>query len=147
MTISSEVAIAAEKLFGKLKTPVAVGSHHVDQVLTVRIKGEVKKFPDETYTPTVSIPLKAVIGVLLHRMGFQRETAANVLTLALREAINLGSNTSEEIKNLMSDVDDCMKRVEDMTSTLPPQTRTGKTTVKGELEIISVDDSVLKQAL
>lgn len=147
MTISPEVAIAAEKLFAKVKTPVSVGTHQVDQVLTVRIKGEVKKFPDETYTPTVSIPLKAVIGVLLHRMGFQRETAANVLTLALREAINLGSNTSEEIKALMSDVDDCMKRVEDMTSTLPPQQRAGKTTVKGELEIISVDESVLDKAL
>lgn len=147
MTISPEVAIAAEKLFAKVKTPVSVGTHQVDQVLTVRIKGEVKKFPDETYTPTVSVPLKSVVAVLLHLCGFQREKAVDTLTQAIGMALNLGKDTSDEVTKLLKDVDDCMKRVEDMTSTLPPQQRAGKTTVKGELEIISVDESVLDKAL
>lgn len=147
MNISPELAVAAEKLFAKVKTPVTVGTHQVDQVVTVRVKAEVKKLADETYTPTVSVPYKAVIGVLLHRMGFQREKAAEMLTEALRDALNLGANTNEEIKSLMSDVDDCMKRVEDMTSTLPPQHRVGRCSVKGELEIISVDAGSVDQAL
>ena len=147
MTISPEVAIAAEKLFAKVKTPVSVGTHQVDQVLTVRIKGEVKKFPDETYTPTVSVPLKSVVAVLLHLCGFQREKAVDTLTQAIGMALNLGKDTSDEVTKLLKDVDDCMKRVEDMTSTLPPQHRVGRCSVKGELEIISVDESVLDKAL
>jgi hypothetical protein len=137
------IAAAIEKLVGKMKSAVSVGTHHVDEVVTLHIKGEVKKFPDETYTPTVSVPLKATMAVMLHLMGFQRDKAINVLSQAMKMAINMNKDSNEEILSFLEDVDAALENVESMTSTLPPQTRTGKTTVKGEMKVLPNVENVI----
>ena len=130
------LATAVEKLVGKLKTPVSIGTHQVDEYITLHVVGEVKKFADETYIPTVSVPLKPALAILLHLMGFQREKAADILVKAMTMALNNGTDSTAEIEAYMKDIDACMLKVESLSAALPPATRTGKTTVKGSIQIV-----------
>ena len=142
--------LALEKLVATLKSKESldVGNYSVDELITVHVKGTVKKFPDEVYTPTVSVPLKATMAVLLHLMGFQRERAAELLVKAMTTALNQDVEADTEIKSLLNHVDNAMAKVSEITSTLPPQTRTGKTTVTGEAKVVnSVSDPEVVNSL
>ena len=130
------LATAVEKLVGKLKTPVSIGTHQVDEYITLRVVGEVKKFADETYIPTASVPLKPALAILLHLMGFQREKGAEILVKAMTMALTSGTDSTAEIEAYMTDIDACMKKVETMAAALPPAIRSVKTTVKGSIQIV-----------
>lgn len=131
------LAVAVEKLVGKLKGTVPVGVHQVEEYVTFHVSGEVKKFEDETYIPTASVPLKPTLAILLHLMGFQRDKAAEILVKAMEMALNNGTDATSEMESFMSDIDVCMEKVEALASKLPPQKRAGKTTVKGKVEVVS----------
>ena len=135
--MKDEVIILAEKIFGQMKSPLVEGTYPVDEVITIHLKGEVKKFADEVYTPTVSVPLKSTMAILLHLMGFQRDNAILTISKAMKMALEMEKNADEEILKLVKDIDKAMENVESMTSTLPPQTRKGKTTAKGEITILN----------
>jgi len=130
MNLTPETIVAIKKYLDSLKsTSVNTGTHQVKEKILIEVDAVVKKFPDETYTPTVSIPLKSVMAILLHLCGFQRERASEILVKAMTMAINNQLDANEEIQSLLKDIDSCMARVEEVTSSLPPKTRTGKTTV------------------
>lgn len=130
------LAVAVEKLVGKLKGNIPVGVHQVEDYVTLHISGEVKKFEDETYIPTASVPLKPTLAILLHLMGFQRDKAAEILIKAMEMALSNGTDATNEMQEYMSDVDTCMEKVEALAAKLPPQKRAGKTTVKGKVEVV-----------
>lgn len=130
------LAVAVEKLVGKLKGNISVGTHQIDEYVTLHVSGEVKKFEDETYVPTASVPLKATLAIMLHLMGFQREKAVEILVKAMEMALNNGTNATAEMENFMADIDSCMEKVESLAAKLPPQKRSGKTTVKGKVEVV-----------
>ena len=66
------IAVVLSAVAGKAAGPLAPGQYNVDETLTVRVSGTVVKGEDESYTPTVAIPFKAVVALLLARMGATR---------------------------------------------------------------------------
>lgn len=128
--------VALEKLLGKEKTVILPGAYAIDEEVTLRLRAVVKRSADTEYTPTAEIPLKATLGFLLARMGFQRETAANMLVEAMKDALNAETSGDEKIEALMGDVDAAMARVSTMTAALPKKTRAGQTRVEGTVEVV-----------
>jgi hypothetical protein len=113
----------------KAAGPIQPGLHQVDETITMRVKGEVLKSDDETYVPTIAIPVKAVMATLLPRLGATREAAMETLIAAMTEAVNLDKLGDETLKARMKDVDAAFEHVQNVLDALPPKTRTGKTNV------------------
>lgn len=113
-----------------------VGTVEVDETVTVHVKATVRRGEDETYVPTVSIPLKATMALLLHKAGFQRDQAAALLTAAMTDALNANVLGDTAVKALLADVDASMARVQAITTALPPATRAGKVTVRGTVAVV-----------
>lgn len=128
--------IALEKLLGKEKTVILPGAYAIDEEVTLRLRAVVKRSADTEYTPTADIPLKTTLAFLLARMGFQRETAANLLVEAMKDALNAETSGDEKIEALLGDVDAAMARVSAMTAALPKKTRAGQTRVEGTVEVV-----------
>ena len=112
------------------KSEISKGEHKIDNTLTIDIKGIVNKFADESYTPTVSIPIKATLALLLNRMGFQRDKAAALIVEVMTEALKADEKADEALAATLKEIEQAEQRVADMTAALPKKTRKGKTTDK-----------------
>lgn len=110
------------------------GEHTVDAV--VRITGTIKVGEDESYTPTVDVPLKSTIAFLFKRMGFQRDAAAAMLRDAMTDALNAGEKGAETIAALDADVEAAKEMVTAMLGDLPKKVRKGKVTTKLSVKTI-----------
>lgn len=113
-----------------------VGTVEVDETVTLKVKATIKRNADHDYTPTVAIPLKATLALLLAKMGFQRDNAAALLVEAMTEALNEERLGEETISERLADVDAAMARVQAITAALPKENRKGATTVKGSVEVV-----------
>lgn len=119
------------------ETPdLPVGTVTVDETVTLKVKATIKRNKDGEYTPTVSIPLKATLALLLAKMGFQRDRAAELLVEAMTEALNEDRLGEETISERLADIDTAMERVQAITAALPKETRKGAVTVKGSVEVV-----------
>jgi hypothetical protein len=99
------------------------GTHLVD--MTVRISGRMTVGEDYDTAPTVSIPLKETMALLLHRMGFQRDKAIEILREVMSEAIDLDGKGQGALL-AMPFINDAMAMVEnDVIANLPRQNRKG----------------------
>lgn len=124
------------------KLPLSVGLHPISETLNITLAGSVKRGADTTFQPTVCIPLKLAMAVLIERMGFQRDKAKEVLVEAMTEALafsDLEETMLEDVTGLtpaqlalatrLKDVSAAMQHVTDVTGALPKQPRKGATTV------------------
>lgn len=113
---------------------VPVGRHQIDETITLRVRGEVLKSEDETYTPTAHVPLLATLEFLVPHLGATRDVALEKMRAAMEQALLAdvkGSTTMPKAK----DVEKAKKMVEDKyIGLLPPAQRDGKTTVKCTVE-------------
>lgn len=130
------VKIALAKQLGKETKNLKLdpGQYDVDETITVRINGTVKKAEDNEYTPTVDVPLKATLALVLQKAGFQRENAKRILVEAMTEALELDTQAGPVIEERLADIDAAMAHVQEVTDDLPKKTRTGATTIKLTLE-------------
>lgn len=110
------------------------GVHNVDQVVTLRIKGQVTKLADTTYTPTVDIPMLPTLALVLEKAGFQRELAKTLLIAAMTEALEVGAKGAETVAERVKDIETAMEHVREVTSKLPKKSKSGATTVKISIE-------------
>lgn len=114
----------------KASNPLLPGSYNVDETITIRVAGSVEKGGDEAYTPTISVPVKALAATLLPRLGATREAGIAVLVEAITEALNNGKKADETLRDRMKDADAAFDLVNQrVLASLPPGTRTGKTRV------------------
>lgn len=124
---------ALNAVIGKLakgNNPIAPGSYSIDETITLRVAGTIDKGDDENYTPTISVPVKALAATLLPRLGATREAGIAVLVEAITEALNNGKKADETLRNRMKDADAAFDMVNQrVLANLPPSTRTGKTIV------------------
>lgn len=121
-----------------------VGRHRIDDVVTLRVSGEVLVCEEEEYTPTVHIPIKTVLAYLLPSLGATREAQQKKLLEACKSALAADVKIEETIKNLIKNVDEAFKIVQnEVTSQLPVQTRDGKVIVKCGIEEITSEVSGL----
>ena len=134
------IQTALVKLLGKDLAVLTPGTTEINEVITLHVQGTLRRGEDSYYTPTVSIPLKATLALLLSRMGFQREKAGEILVQCMTEALALTddnkSKSSEIMEALLANVDDAMARVSQITGALPKQIRAGAVTVKGTVEVV-----------
>jgi len=119
---------------------IPVGTHHVDMTVTLHVKGDVKKGADCMVKSTVNIPLKATMALFLSKMGFMRDQASEMLLEAMTEALALGDDAEEKIKDKLADVNVAMARVSALVGSLPLKPKSGATTISKDaiVEVIAV---------
>jgi len=118
----------------ELLTP---GVHNVD--VSIRISGSLSVSEDYFTTPTVSIPLKETMALLLHRMGFQREAAITILREVMTEAIGTMGCGKNALADALPIVVEAMEMVEtEILAHLPQQSRKGPVRASLAIEEIGV---------
>ena len=77
--------VALAKSFCKQTADVVLpaGLHHVDEVLTVHVRGTVSKAADGEYAPPVEVPLVELLAAALKKAGCNREEARAAIDAAL----------------------------------------------------------------
>lgn len=133
--ISDLVAVALSKHFGKNNAVIAQGTHQIDQVLTIHIKGTVKKAASTLAAPTTEIPLIATMALMLKKMGFQRDKAAEMIRECMLESLALKAageeNDSSQI--ILERIADAETQIaflkKEIIEKLPKQPKSGATTV------------------
>ena len=108
-----------------------VGTHKVSEKLTFEVEGSVQKCEDETYTPTVDIPLKVTLALFVRYSGITGDAALNALERAMSEALALGEKGEKKVSEV-AEIDRAMSKVVSMLGELPRKTRKGKTNVKAK---------------
>jgi hypothetical protein len=131
--LTSIEKLALAKALVEKDFKAGVGVHVINTTVTLKMKGTVTKGKDVEYTPTASIPLKATLAFMLHRMGFQREAAKDLLVEAMTDALNAGNKAATDVENLLIDIDEAMEHVNEVAEALPKQTKSGATKVDVEL--------------
>ncbi len=136
--MDSLIAKAIEKAAAKTakKLDLSEGVYDVDETMTIRVQGRIKKGADEDYTPTADIPLKAALALLLEKSGVTRDAATAMLVEAMTEALEAGEKAESAVKERLTDIDAAMARVQAAAARLPDKTRKGKTTCKVTLEVL-----------
>jgi hypothetical protein len=126
--LPEEISLALVKAIGEHKLTVA-GVYPVKTTLTVELDATVTKGKSENYIPTVDIPLKATLAIVLKKAGFQRENAQRIIIEAMQEALTLDKSAIESMEEL-SLINQADEHVQKITAALPTKTRAGKTTIK-----------------
>lgn len=128
LAIAKAVTAECEK---SAREALAPGVYYVDT--TVRIRGTVVVEEGGDRRPTVSIPLKETMALLLHHCGVTRNAAMDALSRALFESIATKGKAAGSIDEL-GIVDDVYKeRVDAMLDLLPRTRVAGK--VKAEVAV------------
>jgi len=105
---------------------VKPGVYQVD--FTIRVHGNIEVANDTSKKPTVSIPLKAVVGLLLQRAGATRESSRQLLVEVMQQALKEGKKAEDVFSKEVAVVDEAIKELtEGVIDKLP------KTPVKGEV--------------
>jgi hypothetical protein len=113
---------------------VPVGRHNIDETITLRVRGEVLKGEEETYTPTAHVPLLATLEFLVPHLGATRDVALEKMRVAMEQALLADVKGSETMPKA-KDVEKAKKMVEEKyIDLLPPAQRDGKTIVKCTVE-------------
>jgi len=136
-----KVALAKELTRQTKNTVIAPGDYNIEETLTLRVKGFVRKGEDADYTPTVDIPLIVTLALVLEKAGFQRERAKALLTEAMTEALEAGVEARDNVAQRVKDIDAAIAHVQEVTAALPKKTRSGATTVR-----IVIDEPVAEAA-
>ena len=131
------VLTALASALGKMAKASSIqpGRYAVDETIILRVKGDVKKGCDEEYTPTIAMPLKAIMATLLPRLGATKQAAMDTLIAAMTEAIEGEKQGDEALKARMKDVDSAFETVAAVLDALPSKSRHGKTVCDVVLEI------------
>jgi len=120
-------------LLAKLVKPaqdLATGTHIVDRVVTLHLRGTVTKGPDKTRPATTSMPWKRITAVLLDHLGYDCETAIGLVIDAARSALD----DNDDIRDRLSRYDEAEARITAMLREgLPPQQVRGDTRAAGEV--------------
>jgi hypothetical protein len=137
------IEVALGEALGKLskaaKPRLAQGSEEtIDETITLRVRGTVKKGEDTEYRPTVDIPLKLALALVLEKAGYgregQRENAVALLVEAMTEALEAGEKADEAITERIRDIDAAMERVQAGLNKLPLKTKNGAVRVNVQVE-------------
>jgi hypothetical protein len=108
------------------------GTHFIDEVLVVRVVGNVEKQEDQFVTPTVSVPLISVLALFWEKAGIAQDQAMALLREAITEAMNEDTEKDAEIKSRIDNVTEAIAAVrKDLLAKLPKMERAGRTITKG----------------
>lgn len=133
-------------LLGKLLSDAAkgsrdelpVGTHVVDEILTLRIDGTVKVSEDTEKAPTCSIPMLPALALMVKRMGIQRERALDILREVMTEALKLGKDATAELLAETGVADAQTSIEEEVIAKLPKTPVKGMVKVKGSVFAVGI---------
>jgi len=116
----------------KSREDLAPGIHTVSDSVNLELRGSVEVNESETYTPTISIPLKVTMALFVRYSGITGAAALNALEKAMSEALTLDKKAQKLISELAV-LDQAEEKVTAMLGELPKAERKGKTFVKVEV--------------
>jgi hypothetical protein len=126
-----------------LRAKVGPGVYKVD--VTLHISGTLKVGKDYPKTPTVSIPVKEVMALLIHRMGVTREKAKEILIDVLKTAIaESGKGEGSIAHEYKEEIEAAEAHVKEVISALPKTISKGQ--VRPDLLVTEVIDFKTKVA-
>lgn len=130
-------AIAVGKLLSKIEGErPSPGDYRIFGQYLVTVDAEVKIGEDHEYTPTVAIPLKAALALVLEKSGFTRERSAELLVEAMTEAIEGGKKAESAVADKLLEVEIAMDRVaKQIAKKLPKRVRKGRVCVDGTVNV------------
>jgi hypothetical protein len=135
---------ALPKLAKKDRGSLKPGEYKVKGTVTLAYDGKVKVSEDESYIPTVSIPLKTALALFLRYSGVTGPAARDALIKAMTEALEIEKLSGKEKKAAIeairevADLDAAEKAVRAGLDELPLATRDGKVTANVDVEEIEV---------
>ncbi len=147
--LDQAVVVAIKSAFekkAKAGNPLLPGDHPIDAIVTLRARGVVSKQADYEVAPTVEIPFKATLALVLEKSGFMRDKIMELLIAAMTEALNSEAHpdllTAEKVAQLetrMKDVDAAMEHVNATLAAMPKVRRSGSTvTKKVNVEVVDM---------
>lgn len=109
-----------QEMGAAVRAKIPSGDYLINRVYAVN--GVMKVGEDYDTTPTVHIPLKATLAILLQRMGFQRYKALKIISECVTEAIL----NNEQANNTMPIIEAMLEEVEkNLIAKLPKAKRKG----------------------
>ena len=116
------------------KGSLEAGKHAVD--FTVRISGVLTKGEDDMAKPTVTTPWLTVMALVLHRAGFQRDAAMEMIFNAMNDAQTIGKDDEAELMKVAGVAEARQRFDAEVLSRLPLMPRQGKVTSKLAVEVV-----------
>jgi len=127
LTPAQRVLVARATAKAAKGDKLAAGLHNVPSFTVTVAGGELSVSEDETYTPTVSVPLLATLTIALHRAGFQRDGIATIIVDAASIAIGKGGKVGDELETTIAYVQTEVKALQArLSADLPKKIRKGK---------------------
>lgn len=121
------------------RAEVGPGTYDID--VLVHVTGTVKVGQDTDRTPTVSIPLLSTLALVLHRSGFQRAAAIEIIRSAVTDALLLGKDATEEILKV-SGVNEALDLISnDLIPSLPRSHVKGRVTTQLVVEQVTSENA------
>ena len=135
--LNNLAAFFLSKIGSKLRADrPAVGNYPIDETFVLQINGSVSVGKDYQSAPTVAIPLKATMALLLHRMGFQREAAMKMILEIMTEALTIDEKASETFKDQFEWMAEAEKMIADtFAEKLPKIDKSGPVSVSGQVTL------------
>lgn len=149
MKPSTIVALANHftKLAKPIKGNLTPGVHTVEETVTIRANGTIKKSDDYERAATCEIPLIDTLALCLQSMGCTREAAIGKIVAAMQNAYDMRQgkydpgDKREELEQTIADMQAARERVqESIIAQLPKVTANGAASVRVTVEEARFDD-------
>lgn len=127
--------VVLAELLGGDKKLIPAGQYKVCGEYRIKLDAFVKKGEDTESTPTVQIPYKMVLALLLEKAGATRKNLLSMIENCMQEAVLNGESIKEKLEGKFKDLDGAMERISGLAKKLPKVPRSGITKVIGNIEI------------
>lgn len=135
LNVNATIKSLIAKTWKNESADLTVGHHNFDEVLLIRLKGNVEKHEDQLVSPTVSIPLVSTLALFWDKAGLNRDQALTLLREAITEAMDDKVNEDAAIQQRIEDVQEAIAAVRtELIDQLPRMKRSGRIVTK-ELEV------------
>ncbi len=128
---------------GKLMPDVAKklvltpGRHLVHEMVTLELTGSILKSEDFERAPTVDIPMKTVLALVLEKSGCTRERSLAILTESLTEAMLNEESIVGALTERVNDIELMSAKVKEMLGALPKKMCAGPVRVDVKMKEIT----------
>jgi len=132
-----ETLIALSNLLAKAAKEVelAPGSYSVKEKVSIDVDASISKLEAELYIPTVSVPWKKVVALMLKRAGATRNALKELLQSCVMQAVAESSDLSELIAAEIEEIETWEAEVQEISGAAGCKKRAGKTNVKGTIDV------------
>jgi hypothetical protein len=112
-----ETLIALSNLLAKAAKEVelAPGSYHVNEKVSIDVDASISKLEAELYIPTVSVPWKKVVALMLKRAGATRKALKDLLQSCVMQAVAESSDLSELIAAEIEEIETWEAEVQEIS--------------------------------